>query len=285
MPAAIGDRTQRVQVPWHAARSACWVQPVAEDGRPCAADPTTTRPATCTRRDRVSHTTITPAVPSSRTAVDRPGRQKLLESVAGSARRDADRRTQTRRAQAKQRADYTPPCPNSASNSRTPTASAPKPKTRKARPPRAAKGPRHAQATTRRSEEDREAVDMDITRSSRPSGAPDVARSDATTRFLTIVHPMRPRAIVACIRTCVAVAGPRSAWRCQGCVALDRLENRRRRLLHAGERLRQRRTVSTVQMQVVAGCIGNIKTDGVAHDEGHRFGFQLSRDARGRSSP
>ncbi|MGE4057004.1 MAG: hypothetical protein AB7F99_19615 [Vicinamibacterales bacterium] len=31
-PAVTGDRNQRVQVPWHAAWAACWVQPVAEDG-------------------------------------------------------------------------------------------------------------------------------------------------------------------------------------------------------------------------------------------------------------
>jgi hypothetical protein len=33
VPAATGDRTQRAQVSWHAARAACWVQPVTEDGR------------------------------------------------------------------------------------------------------------------------------------------------------------------------------------------------------------------------------------------------------------
>ena len=60
-PAAIGDRTQRVQVPWRAALAACWVQPVAEDGRLGAADPTTTRPVTRTRRSRVSTTTRRPS--------------------------------------------------------------------------------------------------------------------------------------------------------------------------------------------------------------------------------
>ena len=35
-PAATGDRTQRVQVPWHAAVAAGWVQPVADWRGRCA---------------------------------------------------------------------------------------------------------------------------------------------------------------------------------------------------------------------------------------------------------
>ena len=99
-----------------------------------------------------------------------------------------------------------PACPNSASSSRTPTASAPKPKTSKARPPRATKGPKQAQATIRSSEGDREAVDMDITTPSCPSRRPDVTRPGATTRC----HNRTPDPRVstpAVNRRCAAVTG------------------------------------------------------------------------------
>ena len=93
---------------------------------------------------------------------------------------------------------------------------------------------------------------MDITTSSRTSRPSDVARSDATTRSPQSYTRPRVGYTPRCTRRAPQLTGSRSAWGRQGRIAVNGLKNRRRRLLHACERLRERLAVAAIQMDVVA---------------------------------
>ena len=60
-----------------------------------------------------------------------------------------------------------------------------------------------------------------------------------------------------------------------GCA--DGCQNHRRRALNAIQRTRERLTVATIQMDVIARRIGRVESDCAADDEGHGLRFEFSR--------
>jgi hypothetical protein len=60
-------------------------------------------------------------------------------------------------------------------------------------------------------------------------------------------------------------------------IASNHLKNRRRGLLHACERLRERLAVAAIQMNVVSARRSHLKTDRFADDEGDSLRFEFAR--------
>lgn len=87
--------------------------------------------------------------------------------------------------------------------------------------------------------------------------------------------PAIPAVRRSCRRACGLKAG--------GLIGLNGGQDGSSRSLNPREGLRQRGAVASIEVDVVAGRIGDVESDRLSYDESDRFGFEFPRITRCRS--